>query len=146
MRPLHHTTDPAIEPSLQQIGRWPLSLFQLHERLAPRFARSEPRHHALLYLQAVISDIPRKNGWQIAEHAKQARPYGMQRLLSRAVWDQEGVRDELRSFLCQALTPSAEAATPAEPTTPFPVLVIDESGFLKRGEHSAGVARQYCGL
>src|SRR5207244_2815303 len=134
MKHLNHTTPTQAGPTLGEMGRWPLNLFQLHARLAPRFARSEPRHHALLYLQAVISDIPRKNGWQIAEHAKQARPYGMQRLLSRAVWDQEGVRDELRSFLCQALTPSAEAATPAEPTTPFPVLVIDESGFLKRGE------------
>src|SRR5438128_4726177 len=146
MKPQHHTTWDDAGPSLQEIGSWPLALIHLHQRLAPYFARSEPRQHALLYLQAIISEIPRKNGWQIAEHAKQARPYGMQRLLSRAVWDQEGVRDELRSFLCQALTPSAEAATPAEPTTPFPVLVIDESGFLKRGEHSAGVARQYCGL
>ena len=142
----HHSTTPEpVGPSLTDIGRWPVRLFDLHARLAPHFARSEPRHHALLYLQAAISDIPRKNGWQIAEHAKQARPYGMQRLLSRAVWDQEGVRDELRTFLCQALSASTASAAPAGPTTPFPVLVIDESGFLKRGEHSAGVGRQYCG-
>src|SRR5437667_2987560 len=145
MRPLHHTTDPASEPSLQQIGTWPLSLFHLHERLAPRFARSEPRRHALRYLQAVISDIPRKNGWQIAEHAKELRPYGMQRLLSQAVWDHDGVRDELRAFLWQALSPPPLPSQPPEPTAPFPVLVMDESGFPKRGRHSAGVQPQYCG-
>src|SRR5438270_3989119 len=139
MKSHHSTTPEPTGPSLKEIGRWPLRLFDLHARLAPYFARAEPRHHALLYLQAVLSDLPRKNGWQIAEHAKQARPYGMQRLLSRAVWDEAGVRDELRSFLCQALTASDE------PAAPFPVLVIDESGFPKRGDHSAGVARQYCG-
>src|SRR2546430_12946492 len=144
MRPLHHTTDPAIEPSLQQIGRWPLSLFQLHERLAPRFARSEPRRRALLYLQAVISDIPRKNGWQIAEHAKELRPYGMQRLLSQAVWDHDGVRDDLRTFLCQTLSAPPLPGEAAEPAAPFPVGVLDESGFPKRGDHSAGVQPQYC--
>ncbi len=55
------------------------------------------------YLQAVLSEIPRKNGWQIAEHARQARPYGIQRLLSRAVWDQDGVRDDLRAQVVQRL-------------------------------------------
>ena len=143
MKYQYSTTPEQARPSLKDIGRWPLHLFALHARLAPYFARSEPRHHALLYLQAIISDIPRKNGWQIAEHAKQARPSGMQRLLSRAVWDEEGCRDELRRFLCQTL--SASSAVPAESARPFPVLIIDESGFLKRGEHSAGVARQYCG-
>ena len=85
MKPSQHTTPEPAGPTLGEIGRWPLNLFHLHERLAPRFARSEPRRRALRYLQAVISDIPRKNGWQIAEHAKELRPYGMQRLLSQAV-------------------------------------------------------------
>ena len=90
MKSDHHITSEEAGPSLQEIGTWPLALFSLHQRLAPYFARPEPCQHALLYLQAIISEIPRKNGWQIAEHAKQARPYGMQRLLSRAVWDEEG--------------------------------------------------------
>src|SRR5947208_12503544 len=107
MKHSQHTTSAQTEPTLSHMGTWPLSLRHLHERLAPRFARSEPRRHALLYLQAIISDIPRKNGWQIAEHAKQQRPYGMQRLLSQAVWDHDGVRDELRTFLCHALSPPA---------------------------------------
>src|SRR3989442_310550 len=145
MKPLHHTTDKEIGPSLQEIGRWPLALSYLHQRLAPYFARPEPRQHALLHPQAVISEIPRKNSWQIAEHAKQARPYGMQRLLSRAVWDHDGVRDDLRTFLWQALSPPAWPAPPTQEAAPFPVGVIDESGFPKRGHHSAGVQPQYCG-
>jgi SRSO17 transposase len=139
MKHPYSTTPEQARPSLKEISRWPVRLFALHARLAPYFARAEPRHHALLYLQAVLSDIPRKNGWQIAEHAKQARPYGMQRLLARAVWDEAGVRDELRRFLCQALTASDESAPP------FPLLVLDESGFLKRGRHSAGVGKQHYG-
>ena len=145
MKHSQHTTSAQTEPTLSHMGTWPVSLFHLHARLAPRFARSEPRRHALLYLQAVISEIPRKNGWQIAEHAKELRPYGMQRLLSQAVWDHDGVRDELRAFLWQALSPPAWSPEPPEPTAPFPVLVMDESGFPKRGRHSAGVQPQYCG-
>ncbi len=144
----HHqdTTSAPAEPSLGAIGTWALSLRQLHQRLAPRFARPETRQHALLYLQAILSDIPRKNGWQIAEHARQARPYGMQRLLSRAVWDEDGVRDDLRTFVCQTLHPSPLLPPSAANAPVFPVLVIDESGFPKRGSHSAGVQPQYCGI
>src|SRR5258706_5370631 len=105
MKPLHHTTENQVGPSLQEIAGWPRVLNQLHQRLAPHFARPEPRQHALKYLQAIVSDIPRKNSWQIAEHAKHLRPYAMQRLLSRAVWDENGVRDELRTFVGQCLSP-----------------------------------------
>jgi len=72
---------------------------RLHTRLAPRFARPEPRRRVLAYLQGILSDIARKNSWQLAEHAREARPDGMQRLLSQAVWDTDGVRDDLRSYL-----------------------------------------------
>ncbi len=121
-----------------------MSLLHLHQRLRPRFARPEVRQHVLLYLQALLSDIPRKNGWQIAEHARQARPYGMQRLLSRAVWDEDGVRDDLRTLVCQSVSPPplVPAAAACEPLSP--VWVIDESAFPKRGRHSAGVGPQYC--
>jgi SRSO17 transposase len=141
----YHSTDPQEGPTPQQIAAWSLILRQWQSRLAPFFARPEVLQHALLYLQAIMSDIPRKNGWQIAEHARQSRPYGMQRLLSRAVWDQDGVRDALRCWVCQTLHPPSSGPVAAEPDTPFPVLVIDESGFPKRGKHSAGVGRQYCG-
>ncbi len=132
-------------PSLGEIGSWLQSLLHLHLRLSPRFARPEVRQHALLYLQAILSDIPRKNGWQIAEQARQARPYGMQRLLSQAVWDEDGVRDDLRAFVRQTLHPPPLLPTLAANVQAFPVLVIDESGFPKRGRHSAGVGPQYCG-
>jgi|GEM_PF-1257176 len=145
MKPHHHTTGDDAGPSPGEIGRWPLALIQLHQRLAPYFARPEPRQHALLYLQAILSDIPRKNGWQIAEQAKQERPYGIQRLLSRAVWDEEGVRDDLRTFVWRSLSPPPLQLDRAEPDALFPVLVLDESGFPKRGSHSAGVQKQYCG-
>src|SRR5260370_25610625 len=107
MKSSHYTTSEQAEVLLRQISRWPGRLRELHERLRPRFARPEAFEHALLYLQAGLSDIPRKNGWQIAEHARQSRPYGMQRLLSRALWDQDGVRDDLRAFVCQTLHPPA---------------------------------------
>src|SRR5438105_14706700 len=83
------------------------------------------------YLQGILSDTARKNGWQLAEHAGEARPDGMQRLLSQAIWDTDGVRDDLRAYVLEQL--GTESA----------VLVIDETGFPKRGQKSAGVAMQY---
>ncbi len=145
MKHHQHTIPEEAGPSLGEIGSWLRSLLHLHQRLSPRFARPEVRHHALLYLQAILSDIPRKNGWQIAEHARQARPYGMQRLLSRAAWDEDGVRDDLRAFVCQTLHPPPLVQACASRELLFPVLVLDESGFPKRGRHSAGVGPQYCG-
>ncbi len=142
----YHSTDPQEGPTPQQIAAWSLILRQWQSRLAPFFARPEVLQHALLYLQAILSDIPRKNGWQIAEHARQSRPYGIQRLLSRAVWDQDGVRDELRRAVCQTLSQLACLPTSTPEESPFPVLVIDESGIPKRGKHSAGVGQQYCGI
>src|SRR5213078_5090687 len=117
MSPFQSTTDLQVASFLQQVSRWPLALRQLHQRIAACFARPEPRGHALLYLQAILSEIPRKNGWQIAEHAREDRPYGMQRLLSRAVWDQDGCRDELRSLVTETLSPHPllPAAAACEP-------------------------------
>ena len=137
-----HITPEPLETTLRIIGTWIMHLHLVHERLRPHFARPEAFQHGLLYLQAILSDIPRKNGWQIAEHARQARPYGMQRLLSRAVWNEDAVRDELRRLVCQALLPPPDI----QHALLFPVLVIDESAFPKRGRYSAGVAPQYCGL
>lgn len=141
MKPSKHTTSEPLGPTLRLIGSWALSLQLLHERLIPLFARPEVHQHALLYLQAILSDVPRKNGWQIAEQARLTHPYGIQRLLSRAVWDHDAVRDTLRGLICQALhSPSAASSCV------FPVLAVDESGFPKRGRSSAGVAPQYCGV
>jgi SRSO17 transposase len=140
MKQPQHTTSAQAGPSLREISGWYERLRQLHARLRPHFARPEVHQQALRYLQAVLSDVPRKNGWQLAEQAREAHPYGMQRLLSRAVWDQDAVRDEVRRLVAETLLPSTEGEAP------FPVLVVDESGFPKRGRHSAGVAPQYCGL
>ena len=146
MRPFQSTTQTQLTSFLQQVGGWPLALRALHQRIASCFARAEPRQHALLFLQAILSDIPRKNGWQIAEHARLAHPYGIQRLLSRAVWDEDGVRDALRTALVQTLLPPSSSSLSEEPDPLFPLLVLDESGFPKRGSHSAGVQPQYCGV
>jgi SRSO17 transposase len=133
MKPQNDTISDENRPSLQEMGKWRLSLDQLHDRIAPRFARPEPRHRAQLYLQAVLSEIPRKNCWQIAEQTKQAQPYGMQRLLSSAVWDCDGVRDDIRAYVLEQLG------------TTDAVGILDESGFPKRGKKSAGVKKQHCG-
>src|SRR6266487_2212113 len=116
------------------VCRWVQALFRLHARIAPRFARPEPRRRVLAYLQGILSETERKNGWQLAEHAREARPDGVQRLLSHAVWDTNGVRDDLRAYTLEQL--GTESA----------ILVIDESGFPKHGHKSAGVGLQYCGI
>ncbi len=85
------------------VVRWADALVHLHARMASRFARPEPFRRALAYLQGLLSCVERKNGWQLAEHAREATPYGMQRLLSQAVWDADGVRDDLRHFVIEHL-------------------------------------------
>src|SRR6266566_2037084 len=128
-----HITSLLQATTLAEVCGWAQELFQLHARLAPRFARPEPRRRALLYLQGILSETARKNGWQLAEHAREGSPDGMQRLLSDAVWDTDGVRDELRADALEHL--GQESA----------ILVIDETSFPKRGKRSAGVGVQYCG-
>ena len=146
MKSSHLSTSAQELPPLPPIAAWSLTLQQVHARVAPHVARPEVRRHARLYLEAVLSDIPRKNGWQIAEQARQARPDGIQRLLSHAVWDQDAVRDELRALVWQTLHPPPTMGPAEACQSPLlPVLVLDESAFPKRGHHSAGVAPQYCG-
>ena len=112
---------------------WAREIERVYQRLRPHFARAEPRHRVLTYLQGLLSDAKRKNGWQLAESAGDATPYAMQHLLNGAAWDAAAVRDELRAYVVEHLgDPSA-------------VLVIDETGFLKKGDRSVGVQRQYSG-
>src|SRR5205823_3885445 len=85
------------------------------------------------YLEALIAPVERKNGWQLAEHLGAAGPQGVQRLLNAADWDADRVRDDLRTFVVEELG------------DPAGVLIVDETGFLKKGTKSAGVARQYSG-
>jgi SRSO17 transposase len=108
-------------------------LYDVERRLAPYFERTEPRQRVMAYLRGLLSPAERKNSWQLAEASGDATPYAFQHLLRRALWDPEAVRDELRRYVLQHLG------------DPEAVLVLDETGFLKKGRHSAGVARQYSG-
>jgi hypothetical protein len=133
MKHLQKITPGGARTTFVDVWRWGQELVRLHVRIAPRFARPEPRRRALTYLKGIVSATQRKNGWQLAEHAGEARPDGMQRLLNSAVWDADLVRDDLRAYILERLG------------DPRAVLVIDESSFRKRGKKSAGVAQQHCG-
>jgi SRSO17 transposase len=106
---------------------------RVYQRLRPRFARAEMRIRSRRYLLGLLGGAARKNGWQLAEAAGERTPHGMQDLLSRAVWDAEAVRDDLRAYVVEHLG------------DPNAVLVVDETGFLKKGTKSVGVQRQYSG-
>lgn len=118
---------------MEDVAGWAMDLEAVHARIAPRFVRPEPRHRALAYLQGLLSPVERKNGWQLAEQAGEATPDGMQRLLATADWDADAVRDDLRAYVVEHLG------------DPGAVLVVDETGFLKKGGKSVGVQRQYSG-
>ena len=116
-----------------EVARWAEGIEQVHACIAGRFWRPEPRRRALEYLRGLLSPVERKNGWQLAEQAGDATPDGVQRLLSSYRWDADLVRDDLRNYVVERL---ADADG---------VLVVDETGFLKKGNKSAGVQRQYSG-
>jgi SRSO17 transposase len=105
----------------------------LKDRLEPLFVRPEPRRQTALYLEALLSGAQRKNGWQLAEQIGDARPWRTQRVLSHVQWDQDAARDICRDYVIEHIGSSDG------------VLVVDETGFLKKGTHSAGVAPQYSG-
>ena len=119
---------------LAAIARCGDGLADLHARIAGRFARSEARERAARYLAGLLDRVERKNGWQLAEAIGEAGPRGVQRLLSAATWDADGVRDDLRAYVVAHLGDDASG-----------VLVVDETGFLKKGRKSCGVARQDTG-
>lgn len=118
---------------MTEVRAWAAGLEELHARIAPRFARSEPRERVLAYVQGLLAPLEKKNGWTLAERAGEAIPDGMQRLLTTTEWDADLVRDDLRDYVVEHLG------------DPEAVLVVDETGFLKKGTKSAGVARMYSG-
>jgi SRSO17 transposase len=120
-------------PTAAQVVGWADELAAVAARIGPRFARSEPRDRALGYARGLLSTTERKNGWQLAEYLGDPTPDGVQHLLARADWDADGVRDDLTHYVAEHLG-AADG-----------VLVVDETGFLKKGDKSAGVARQYSG-
>ncbi len=109
-------------------------LGQLHERIGHRFARSEARERVRLYLVGLLGQVERKNGWRLAEVIGERDPQGVQRLLNSAKWNADEVRDDLRSYVVEHLGDKDTG-----------ILIVDETGFLKKGEKSVGVARQYTG-
>src|SRR5947208_12657752 len=112
---------------------WREELGALEVRLGALFVRAEPRRQAGLYLEGLLSAAKRKNGWQLAEQIGDARPWRTQRVLSHVQWDQDAARDICRDDVIEHIG-SRDG-----------VLVVDETGFLKKGTHSAGVAPQYSG-
>ena len=103
-------------------------LDELHERIAGRFARAEPRARVREYVSGLVTGLERKNGWTLAEWAGEVSPDGMQRLLRRADWDVDGVRDDVRAYVAEQLGDAGG------------VLIADDTGFLKKGTRSAGRA------
>src|SRR4028119_187212 len=112
---------------------WTRQLDAPGARIAPVFGRAGPRRRALAYLRGLLAPLGRKNGWQLAEAVGDPTPDGVQDFLSRMRWDADAVRDDLRAYVVEHLG------------DPDAVLVVDETGFLKKGDKSAGVQRQYSG-
>ena len=128
----HDALTVAAEVSVDP-ARWREQFEELMRRIAGRFTRVEPRRRARTFVLGLLSGLRRKNCWTIAEHAGDATPDGMQHLLAGAVWDADAVRDDVRGYVVEHLG------------DPAAVLVVDETGDVKKGEASAGVQRQYSG-
>jgi len=122
----------AVGHSVEAVD-WATEADRLLGRMAGRFARVETRRRVRSFLFGLLADLPRKNCWSIAEHAGDGDPHGMQHLLARASWDTDGVRDDLRDYVVGALGDTDG------------ILVVDETGDLKKGVHTVGVQRQYTG-
>jgi SRSO17 transposase len=126
--------DELAEADLGLVGQWTTQLDELGELIGPRFFRPEPRERALAYLKGLLSPLATRNGWTVAQAAGERSPDGMQRLLNQAVWDEGAVREDLRGYVVEHLG-AADG-----------VLVFDETGDIKKGNHTVGVARQYTGV
>jgi len=117
----------------EDLAVWAAGLDDLFALVASRFPRVEPRLEARAYVRGLLAPLAAKNSWTLAEAAGKKTPDGMQRLLNRAAWDAAGVRDDVRGYLARHLGDARG------------VLVVDETGFIKKGTRSAGVQRQYSG-
>ncbi len=114
---------------------WEAHFERLVDTIGGCFKRRDLRHRALSYVSGLLGPVQRKNGWQLAEHVGDATPHGMQRLLGRASWNADDVRDALRRYARRHLLADGDHG----------VLIVDETGFLKKGDKSVGVQRQYSG-
>jgi SRSO17 transposase len=122
-----------VPVDLAMVRGWAADLDVLHARLGPRFGRAEPRRRVRAYGERLLSPVARKNGWQVAAQAGEPTPTGRQRLLAGAKWAAEAVRDDLRAYVMDHLA------------DPAAVLIIEETGVLKKGTQSVGVQRHYRG-
>jgi len=122
-----------VERELSIINQGAQVLAELTGRIGAHFRRAEVRKRVGRYLQGLLAPVERKNGWQMAEELGEANAHGVQRLLQEADWDEEAVRQDLRAYVIEHLGEDSG------------ILVVDETGFLKKGKKSAGVARQYSG-
>jgi len=123
----------AAEQEHYLIGQGSNVLLEISERIGSHFRRAEARKRVGRYLHGLLRRVERRNGWQMAEELGEANAHGVQRLLEEADWDEEAVRDDLRAYVIEHLG------------EPGGIVVVDETGFLKKGKKSAGVARQYSG-
>src|SRR5258708_17071429 len=126
-------TETQIENEVALLANGEQELAALHARIGPHFGRAEVRERVGRFLRGLLSRVERKNGWQLAEELNESGPQGVQRLLNAADWDEEAVRDELRAYVVEHLEEEQG------------VLAVRETGFVKRGRESVGVARQYSG-
>lgn len=122
--------DPTLVAALTAAAK---EVVTVARRIGPRFARAEARQRAQAYLRGLLSPVERKNGWQLAEAVGDRTPYALQHLLGRADWDPDLVRDDLQTYVVEHLG------------DPGAILVVDETGVVKKGTASAGVAKQYVG-
>ena len=114
------------------VERWAADFDLMMGRVGPCFSRRDLRGRAAGYVRGLLGRLERKNGWQVAEYLGDDKPYGVQRPLGRARWDADVVRAEVRRYAAEHLLAYGEAG----------VLVVDDTGFLKKGDKSAGVQRQ----
>jgi SRSO17 transposase len=115
------------------LDRWRREFDELMLRIGGRFGRVEPRRRVAAFVRGLLAGLPRVNCQAIAEHAGDCCPRGMRRLLSSAVWDEDGVRDDLRGYVLEHFA------------DPGAVPVVDETGDLKKGTATVAVQRQYTG-
>lgn len=115
------------------VRAWAAAFIEVEQQLGPHCARAEARQQATAYLRGLLSPVARKHSWHLADVAGAVTPYGFQHLLGRAMWDADAVRAALQSYVAEQLG------------DPEAVVVLDETGVLKNGRRSAGVARQDSG-
>ncbi|MEU0100372.1 IS701 family transposase [Streptomyces sp. NPDC006267] len=117
---------------MTEVGCWAAELESVFARVAGRFARADLRWRMRDYVRGLLGRATRKNGWQLAEWAGHRTPDGFQRLLNSSVWDADALRDDVRDYVAERLGPNG-------------VLILDDTGFVKKGTTSAGAGRQYTG-